>query len=269
MSNESVALITGASSGFGREIARSLKGRGYRVFGTSRHPGASDVGAEMVALDVRSQESVGACVRTVLDAAGKIDVLVNNAGVAHVSLIEETDLDAARAVIETNFFGTVCMTNAVLPSMRARRSGRIINIASLAGLVGVPAEGFYAASKFALEGYSEALRYEVERLGISVTLVEPGFYRTNLDKSIPPEGRRIEDYDGIRETLKRSFGRSFHSGGDPAEVGELVARIAESSAPRLHYRIGGGARSLPYLRTLLPQAAFAIGFRKRFDLRTP
>jgi short-subunit dehydrogenase len=123
------------------------------------------------------------CVKTVLDSEGRIDVLVNNAGTTHLSLAEETDVDEARAVFETNFFGIVRMTNAVLPAMRARKSGRIINIGSVAGLVAIPGQAFYTASKFALEGYTEALCYEVEPFGVHVSLIEPGFYRTRLQEA--------------------------------------------------------------------------------------
>ena len=221
----------------------------------------------MLTLDVRSQDSVQVCVRTVLDSEGRIDALVNNAGTTHLSLAEETDVDEARAVFETNFFGIVRMTNAVLPVMRARKSGRIINVGSLAGLVAIPGQAFYTASKFALEGYSEALRYEVEPFGIHISLIEPGFYRTRLQESIGVEARRFGDYDCLREALHSSIARSFVEGGDPAEVAELVVRVAGAKAPRLRYRVGSGARWVPVLKGLLPQQAFAMGMRKRFNLR--
>ena len=227
----------------------------------------ADPGVEMLTLDVGSQDSVQVCARTVLDSEGRIDVLVNNAGTTHLSLAEETDVDEARAVFETNFFGIVRMTNAVLPAMRARKSGRIINVSSLAGLVAIPGQAFYTASKFALEGYSEALRYEVEPFGVHVSLIEPGFYRTRLQESIGPEARRFGDYDRLREALHSSIERSFVEGGDPAEVAELVVRVAGAKAPRLRYRVGSGARWVPVLKGLLPQKAFAMGMRKRFNLR--
>lgn len=268
MTEGKIALVTGASSGFGRVIARRLHQREYRVFGTSRSKDTvAGPGVEMLTLDVRSQDSVQVCVRTVLDSEGRIDVLVNNAGTTHLSLAEETDVDEARAVFETNFFGIVRMTNAVLPVMRARKSGRIINVGSLAGLVAIPGQAFYTASKFALEGYSEALRYEVEPFGIHISLIEPGFYRTRLQESIGLEARRFGDYDGLREALHSSIARSFVEGGDPAEVAELVVRVAGAKAPRLRYRVGSGARWVPVLKGLLPQQAFAMGMRKRFNLR--
>ena len=184
VTEKKVALVTGVSSGFGRLIARRLHECQYRVFGTSRRKDTiADSGVEMLMLDVRSEDSVRACVSTVLDSEEGIDVLVNNAGTTHLSLAEETNLDEARAVFETNFFGIVRMTNAVLPAMRARKSGRIINVCSMAGLVAIPGQAFYTASKFALEGYGEALRYEVEPFRIHVSLIEPGFDRTSRTKT--------------------------------------------------------------------------------------
>jgi NAD(P)-dependent dehydrogenase (short-subunit alcohol dehydrogenase family) len=267
MAENAVALVTGASSGFGREIARRLAERGYRVFGTSRHPSATrPERVEIVRLDVGSEDSVRACVGAVLDSAGRIDLLVNNAGTTHVSVVEETDLATARAVLDTNFFGVARVTGAVLPGMRARRSGRIINICSLGGLLAIPGQAFYTASKFALEGYTEALRYEVERFGIHVTLVEPGFYKTRLHESMAGEARRLDDYDALREILQGAIARSFDRGGDPQEVADLVLRVAAERSPRLRYRIGPGARWVPVLKNILPERMFAIGMRRRFDL---
>ena len=268
MTDKKIALVTGASSGFGRVIARLLHQRKYQVFGTSRSKEAiADPGIAMLTLDVRSQDSVQACISTVLEAEGRLDVLVNNAGITHLSLAEETDVDQARAVLETNFFGVVRMTNAVLPAMRARGNGRIINVCSLAGLVAIPGQSFYTASKFALEGYSEALGYEVESLGIRVSLIEPGFYRTRLLGHMSREAHRFGDYDRLRAALASSIERSFVEGGDPAEVAELVVRVVEAKSPRLRYRVGGAARWVPVLKGLLPQRVFAIGMRKRFNLR--
>ena len=268
MTDKKIALVTGASSGFGRVIARLLHQREYQVFGTSRGKDAiADPSIAMLMLDVRSQDSVQACIRTVLDAEGRLDVLVNNAGTTHLSLAEETDVEQARAVLETNFFGVVRMTNAVLPAMRARKNGRIINVCSLAGLVAIPGQAFYTASKFALEGYSEALRYEVEPFGIHVSLIEPGFYRTRLQENASLEARKFADYDRLRAALTSSIERSFADGGDPAEVAELVVRVVDAKSPRLRYRVGGEARWVPVLKWLLPQQAFAKGMKKRFNLR--
>ena len=158
MQIEKVALVTGASSGFGRLTASLLAESGFHVFGTSRkHTGHGD-GVEMLALDVTSRDSVDACVRAVLTRGDRIDVLVNNAGRTHASMVEETPIETALDVFDTNFWGAVRVTNAFLPTMRRQRAGLIINVGSLAGLVGVPGQAFYAASKHALEGYPRRFR---------------------------------------------------------------------------------------------------------------
>ena len=175
MSTTKIALVTGASSGFGQLTAARLAASGYRVFGTSRKPQTSSApGVEMLVLDVCSDESVQACVAELLRRAGRLDLLVNNAGQAHASLAEETDPAQARDVLETNFWGAVRVINAVLPTLRKQRSGHIINVSSLAGLLGTPGQAFYSASKFALEGYSEALSIELHPFHIQVSLDRAG-----------------------------------------------------------------------------------------------
>jgi NAD(P)-dependent dehydrogenase (short-subunit alcohol dehydrogenase family) len=183
MSQEKVVLVTGVSSGIGRTIAAVLASRGFRVFGTTRRsgePGRQLSDVELVRLDVRDEESVRSCVKTVLDKAGRIDALINNAGYTLIGALEETTIDEAKQLFETNFFGAMRMTQAVLRSMRERRSGRIINIGSVVGFVPAPYQGIYCASKHALEGYSESLDHEVRQFGIRVSVIEPGFTRTNI-----------------------------------------------------------------------------------------
>ena len=180
-----MALVTGASAGIGAFTAAALARAGYRVFGTSRQPeagGAREV--EMLALDVQSDASVAACLEQVLGAAGRLDLLVNNAGLGHNSLIEETSLEQARFVVETNFWGAVRVTTAALPAMRQQRAGRVIVLGSVAGLIGAVGMAYYSASKFALEGWAEALSYEVEPFGVRVSLVEPGYFKTHAGASL-------------------------------------------------------------------------------------
>jgi NAD(P)-dependent dehydrogenase (short-subunit alcohol dehydrogenase family) len=268
MSEQRVALVTGASSGFGQLTAALLASRGWRVFGTSRRPDAAPAGDfAMIPLDVCSDDSVRRCAAAVLEKAGRIDLLVNNAGYVHNAPLEETTLEEARAQFETNFFGVVRMTDAVLPAMRSRRSGTIVNVGSLAGLVGVPGEGFYSATKFALEGYSEALHYELRPLGIRVALVEPGFFRTSLVRKTTPAANEIGDYDAFRKTIAAIFTQGLRRGGDPRKVARLIVRIAESQSPRLRYRVGTDSLWLPRLRAILPRRMFAWGVRKKFGLR--
>ncbi len=260
-----VALVTGASSGFGQLIAQELSQAGYHVFGTSRRE-RTEQAFEMVVLDVRSDESVRRCVDEVLSKAGQIDLLVNNAGAGHVSLIEETSIEQAQAQMDTNFFGAVRMTQAVLPTMRAQRSGQIINISSLAGLLGVPGQAFYAASKHALEGYTESLRYEVEPFEIKVSLIEPGFFKTNFHHSLDQAEQKILDYNEVRAGIVASIKVSIEEGDDPRKVAEVVAQVAQEESPQLRYRIGQDARWIPRLRTMLPDSAFAFGMRRTFNL---
>ena len=262
-----IALVTGASSGLGKQSADVLAQHGFRVFGTSRSATVeAGSGIEMLPMDVRSDASVEACVKHVLKTAGRIDVLVNNAGTLTVGLAEETPLEDARALFETNFFGVVRVTNAVLPAMRAQQNGRIINISSLAGLIGVPGEAFYTASKFALEGYTEALAHELVPLGVRVCLIEPGFHRTNLHQTATQTHRHITAYDAYRDSLLQVIEKGIREGGDPKDVAEVVLSAAISRTPRLRYRVGGDARWVPRLKAFLPEQLFLYGFRRRLGL---
>src|SRR5204862_208425 len=229
-------LVTGASSGIGQATARLLAERGFKVFGTARKPeSAQSQGVTMLALDVRSDESVRACVAQVMAKAGRLDVLVNNAGYAIMGAAEETSLDEARAQFETNFFGIVRMVNAVLPGMRAAGAGKIINVSSLAGNTAIPYSAFYSASKFALEGYSESLWYEVQPLGISGRLVEPGFVNTPIGEASPEAERKLAAYRATRTSMLAKFGQSLAGGIPPEHVARRVLQIVGSKSPALRY----------------------------------
>ncbi len=258
-------LVTGASSGIGQATTRLLAERGFTVFGTARKPeSGQSQGVTMVALDVRSDESVRACVGQVVAQAGRLDVLVNNAGYTVTGAAEETSVDEAKAQLETNFFGAVRMVNAVLPGMRAAGAGKIINISSLAGNTAIPYSAFYSASKFALEGYSEALWYEVRPLGISVSLVEPGFVNTPIGEAAPVAGRPLHAYDAPRKRMLAAFGQALKSGIPPEQVARRVLEIIEHPNPGLRYRVGAQATWLPRLRNVVPWKVYAAGVRKTF-----
>lgn len=264
-----IVLITGASSGIGRATARLLAEDGFRVFGTSRSDRPDEHGVEMLRLDVRSDESVARCVNAVMERAGRIDVLVNNAGIMHEGFAEETTPREADAIFAANLFGVVRVTNAVLPGMRGRRRGRIINIGSLAAWVGEPGEAFYAASKAALARYTEALRHEVWPLGISVSLVEPGAFTTGvLDASSAAEPV-IADYDGAREAARRTLHQSLRRGDDPRKVAALILKIAHARSPRYRYGAGRDGRWVPHLKVLLPQHLTDRLLRRSFGLTPP
>jgi NAD(P)-dependent dehydrogenase (short-subunit alcohol dehydrogenase family) len=267
MSSRPVVLITGASSGFGYLASELFVRADYRVFGTSRRAdGSVPAGVEHVTLDVSSEDSVRTCVDHIAREAGRVDVLVNNAGVLHVGPAEECSIDEARRLFETNFFGVARMTHALLPLMREQKSGRIIIVGSLAGLVAVPGEAFYGASKFALEGYGEALSYEVAPFGISVSIIEPGFFKTNIGSATMRGTQVIPAYDGMRAALDRAVATSIETAPDPLQVARLMMRVAQTRTPRLRYRVGSDAIWVPWLKRLLPHSVFAKAIARRFGI---
>ena len=258
-------LVTGASSGIGQSTARLLAERGFTVFGTARKPDPQKHESfTMLALDVRSDESVRACVDQVMAKSGRLDVLVNNAGYAITGAAEETSVEEAKAQFETNFFGIVRMVNAVLPRMRAAGAGKIINISSLAGNTAIPYSGLYSATKFAVEGYSESLWYEVRPFGVSVSLVEPGFVNTPIGEASPAAARPVPAYDATRKRMLAAFGHALEGGIPPEQVARRVLQIVESKAPGLRYRVGAQATWLPRLRNVVPWKVYAAGVRKTF-----
>ena len=259
-------LITGASSGFGLATSTLLAERGYRVFGTSRKPTSNaPANFEMLQLDVNSDESVKACVEKLLEKAGHVDVLINNAGFALFGAIEETSLEEARLQLETNFFGVVKMVSAILPTMRKRRRGQIINIGSLAGHVAIPFQGYYAVTKFALEGFTEALRQETKALGIHVSIVEPGFFKTSLASAAKQTSNKINDYGETRKRVLTEIMKRDANGQDPHIVADTLIKIIESTEPKLHYAVGKDKSGLLFKR-LLPQSIFEGQVRRMFKL---
>jgi len=258
-------LVTGASSGIGEAIAKALAARGLTVFGTSRSPRAGDTnGFEMVPMDVRADESVRECVQTVAGRAGGVDVLINNAGYALTGAAEETSIDEAKEQFETNFFGVVRVTNAVLPLMRKAGAGKIITMGSLVGSVGVPFCSFYCATKFALEGYCEALWYEVRPFGISVSIIEPGWARTSLGHSGATAAARLPAYATAEERATARIHGSIREGISPDQVRNRVLEIIDEPSPALRYPVGGQATWVPRLKSFLPWPAFAGNIAKRF-----
>ena len=267
MAESRVVLITGASSGFGRETARILLGRGFKVYGTSRNPSAKpqepDVG--MIALDVDSDNSIQSGVKELLEETGRLDVLVNNAGYVLTGGAEERSIAEAKAQFETDFFGHVRMTKAVLPTMRKQGSGQIVNISSIAAILPVPFEGYYAAAKAALLAWSEALPHEVKSLGIKVSVVEPGFFKTNLGHTRKIAKYTIRDYDELRRRAIATLDDDFENGADPRLVGETVLRIIASKNPKHEYAVGR-ERRYKTLKHLMPQSIIENGVRRHWKL---
>jgi len=268
MSSKKIVLITGASSGNGQATARLLSQRGYKVFGTSRNPSSAKMipNVEMLALDVRVDDSVMACVKAVSDQVGHLDVLVNNAGYELAGALEELSLDEAKAQFETNFFGIVRMVKTVLPLMRQQGFGQIINISSLAGLSPVPFMGIYSASKFALEGYTEALRLEVKLFNIHVSLVEVGFLNTPMMDKRQVAAHQIGDYDLWRQRTFDAIREFEEAGPGPALVAKTILKVIASTTPRLRYVIGKQAKLISGLRRFMPEGLIEKGTMSNFRL---
>jgi len=263
--DDRVVLVTGTSSGFGKQTASLLAKRGFRVFGTSRKPSGEKQETEMLQLDVTSDESVKGCVSNLLQKAGRIDVLVNNAGQVLTGGLEETSLDEAKAHFNSNFFGAVRMVNAVLPEMRKRRSGQIINVASLAGTFLVPFEGYYGVAKAALIAYSDALRQEVKSLGVKVSVIEPGFFKTSIIQHRARAANAIDDYDEMRKKTLEVLEESVNNGGDPQEVADVILKIIQNPSPALHYVVGKEKRYI-LLKRILPASTMESQTRKHWRL---
>ncbi|MCX7168174.1 MAG: oxidoreductase [Rhodocyclales bacterium] len=245
LSNNAVWLITGCSTGFGRELARAMLRRGNSVVVTARNPAtldefASHAAALVAALDVTVPQQIAEVVRQAEARFGRIDVLVNNAGYGYLSALEEGEDDEVRAMFETNVFGLANMTRAVLPGMRARHHGHIVNISSMGGLIGFPGIGYYNATKFAVEGLSEALAKETAPLGIKVTVVEPGPFRTDwAGRSLKVPKAAIADYAklaGARRAAVQNY--SGTQQGDPVRGAEAIIQAVESPEPPLHLLLG-------------------------------
>ncbi len=242
-----VWFITGCSTGFGLELAKLVLGRGWRAVVTARDAGrvqglVEGVGERGLALglDVTQQKEVEAGVKAATEKFGRIDVLVNNAGYGYQASAEEGVEAEIRAQFDANVFGLFALTRAVLPAMRAQKSGHIINITSVAGLVGFPGSGYYAASKHAVEGWSDALAVETAPLGIKVTCVEPGPFRTDwAGRSLKQTPNRIADYaDTAGARLKSTADISGKQAGDPVRAAEAMIHVTEIDAPPRHLVLG-------------------------------
>jgi NAD(P)-dependent dehydrogenase (short-subunit alcohol dehydrogenase family) len=267
MNSRRIALVTGVSSGIGRVVAGELAAGGFLVFGSVRRPdGEVPSGVERVVLDVRDQASIERAVAEILERAGRIDVLVNNAGGSILGAIEETDTAQAQALFDVNFFGAVRVTQAVLPAMRRQKSGRVLFISSVLGFLPAPYMGFYAASKHAVEGYAESLDHEVRSLGVRALLIQPAFMKTRLDQNSERARGNIADYQAARERVGAGINASVERGDDPQLVARAVLRAATAERPRLRYPVGKGAGMLAKLRSFLPSAMFDRSFRKEFHL---
>ena len=259
-----VALVTGASSGIGKAAALALVDAGFEVVGTSRNTSgvAPRDGVTFLDLDVTSDASVRTAVGRVIERFGRLDVLVNNAGTGAAGAAEESSVAQDQRVFDINFFGLVRMTKAVLPHMRAAGNGRIINISSVLGLVPAPYMASYAATKHAIEGYSESVDHEVREHGIRVLLVEPAYTRTGFDaKAIQPDGP-LPIYAMQRHVFDGVMARAMADGDDPAIVAKAIVAAATDPKPKLRYTAGSTAGRVSALRRFVPTRVFDRQIRK-------
>ena len=250
-----VVLITGASSGIGQACATHLQRRGLGVYGTSRHPQPIPGSFEMIQMDVNSDESVQQGIALVYERDGRLDVVINNAGYGLAGGIEDTSTEEAKAQFEANFFGVLRVCRAALPIMRAQRSGTIINISSVAGVIGVPFQGLYSASKHAVEAMSEALSVEVHPFGIRVVLVEPGDLHTGFTAARLRAAQSLANaaYQARFGAAMQVIEHDETHGPSPEQVARLVERIIRTRSPRLRYVVGPAYEALAVVaKTVLP-----------------
>lgn len=267
MNSTRVVLVTGASMGLGHAMAGLLAQDGWTVFGTSRNPqDYSPEGWEMLELDVTDDASVRGCVAEVIERADRIDALVNNAGYGLSAFAEEATIDEVRAQFDTNYLGVHRMNRAVLPLMREQGCGHIVNISSLSGLIGTPPSAHYSASKHALEGYSQTMRFEVAQFGVQVVLVEPGFTQSEFRANVTNPAEPIAAYDELRERVG-SMSEDVERRAAPAiAVARTVRRVLNTPRPRLRYTCTRMDWLAAHLRCWLPEGAMHMMVRKVFGL---
>ena len=244
--SRNVALVTGASSGIGLTTAQSLVKAGYRVFGTSRKPVANRPGITMLICDVADEAEI-------VRQTGRLDLVVNNAGVGLIGGAEESSIAQAQRLFDVNVFGVARVANAVLPVMRKQKSGRIINMSSILGLIPAPYNAFYASTKHALEGYSESLDHEVRNFGIRVVLVQPGVTRTSFEENLTRADQPLPVYASERARSEALMRKWVETGDAPEIVADMVVKAATAKKPKLRYSAGKQSRQVRSLRRYLPE----------------
>jgi NAD(P)-dependent dehydrogenase (short-subunit alcohol dehydrogenase family) len=266
-----VAVVTGASSGIGAATAQRLAEAGYTVFGTSRRAASAEPRAfEMLTLDVTSDQSVEVAVAEVMQRAGKIDLLVNNAGFGVAPAgAEESSIAQAQSIFDTNFFGTVRMTRAVVPHMRKQGGGRIINIGSVLGFLPMPYGALYAATKHAIEGYSESLDHELRTRGIRVSVIEPAYTKTPFDANFLEPDATLDEYREIRAAVSTRVKEVMAAAEQPRVVADVVLKAANAARPKARYTAGSLAGRLRFLRRFMPAGMIDAGLRKDLRLDAP
>lgn len=256
-------LVTGASSGFGLLIANELHKNGYNVIGTSRNPEKiqSKVPFKVIELDLDADQSINTLPDRLFKETSQLDMLINNAGFLVNGIAEEIPIELGRKQFETNFWGTIKVTNTVLPYFRKQKSGKIITVGSITGLVAFPSMSYYAASKHALEGYFKALRYELTEFNISVAMIEPGSFKTNIVENASTTVNKIEDYNALRAKTERYADFIVAQGEDAAMVAAKVLKVVESDKPKFRNLVGKG------LSVLVNLQHFAYSFMEKTILK--
>ena len=235
-------LVTGASSGIGLFIANKLHENGYNVIGTSRNPSKYQprVPFKLLGLDITDDSSIRSFVKELFSQTNTIDVVINNAGVMLAGLVEETSIELGRQQFETNFWGTVKLTNELLPNLRKQKHGKIITTGSFLGLIGHPGVAYYSASKHALEGYFKSLRFELNQFNIKVSIVEPQYTRSNIQSNGIMGKGKVEDYNKFRQNIEAFYSKEFAKAPEPTAVVNKVMNIINEANPKFSYPVGKG-----------------------------
>jgi short-subunit dehydrogenase len=256
-------LVTGASSGFGLLIANNLHQSGYNVIGTSRNPEkyGTSLPFKMIALDLDSEQSISTFSERLFKEIPKLDILINNAGFLVSGIAEETPIELGRQQLETNFWGTIKVTNAILPHFRKQKFGKIITVGSIIGLVSFPNAAYYAASKHALEGYFKSLRYELNEFNIEVAMIEPAAFKTNIIDNSSTPVNKIADYNSLRTKIEKFTIELVKNAEDPILVAQKVLKVVQTDKPKFRNIVGKGTTALINLQH------FAYGFLEKNVLK--
>jgi NAD(P)-dependent dehydrogenase (short-subunit alcohol dehydrogenase family) len=261
------AIVTGASSGIGYATAEGLAEAGFRVFGTSRKPtGDGPKGVTMLVCDVTDEASVAALVAEVVSRAGKIDLLVNNAGIGMFGGAEESSIAQSQALFDVNVFGTMRMTNAALPVMKRQGGGRILNIGSILGVVPAPYSAHYSAAKHAIEGYSESLDHEVRAFNVRVSVIEPAYVRTVFDQNGMEPDQQKPEYDQPRAAVAALLRDVMPKADLPDVIVKVILEAANDKVLRRRYTAGSAARMVSLLRRFATASMFDKVLRKQFRI---
>jgi NAD(P)-dependent dehydrogenase (short-subunit alcohol dehydrogenase family) len=266
---QQVILITGASSGLGRAMAEYLLNQGHRVYGTSRKPTGKSTAVNMIEMELTDEESVRIAVSKVIDSEGRIDVLINNAGMGIGGALENYTTAEVALQLNTSYLGLVSVVRAVLPFMREKGAGKIINISSIGGLMGLPFQGHYSAAKFALEGFSEALSIEVRPFGIKVVVVNPGDFKTSFTANRIVAANEIKgsDYSKYFDNAIKVIEKDELGGADPRILARTIGKIVNKKNPRFRYIVGRfDQRLIARLKPFIPNFLLAWILRSHYQV---